>query len=240
MDNRNTIQGDRQRELFEALRDAQTLITLRLRGATERFERLTLITGVRQDKQTPELLVDSPRGFEHASAALAPWKIIFTFRGTDQLEYTFETRGGRIEGKDLVLPFPEVVERLQRRRHFRVDAPPGTRLTFTRKAQPHSMEVINVSLGGALGVIIRGNKTTDGSPGFRMNQRLSRITLTCPNSDQAPDTITIPKAVVRRVERDQASQRHRYGIEFDGTTPDQLRKLTEFIYRIQRELLRRR
>ena len=97
------------------------------------------------------MLVDPPDDFREAAADQDLWHLRFNFNGPDQLEHIFSTRGGELVEQGLKVPFPEHVERLQRRRNFRVDALTGTRMHFTLKKINGELDLINISQGGAYG-----------------------------------------------------------------------------------------
>ncbi len=242
MDDSGIISGNQQISLFEALRDKGVLINLRVRrGADLTYERLTVITEVKKSKDGFEIGIDPPKGFQAAVGAQDPWQIHFAFTGLDRLEYRFTTVGGRMEANIIWLPAPETVERIQRRRHFRMPTPPGVRLNVTLGNAPRVLEVVNISLGGLLGVLGRLKKEINTDPVMTVGQLFYDLNVLCPGSEDGPEAaIHIKKAIVRRVEIDSEAYRHRYALEFLTIANRDVRALTQFIYRLQREFLRRR
>ena len=112
------VQGDKLTEVFNELINQKVIISMNVVGTG--FDRLTCITGITKDSQGSYLLVDPPDDFEEAAAVKDLWHLRFNFNGPDHLEYIFNTRGGKFCEQGLKIPFPDHVERLQRRRNFRV------------------------------------------------------------------------------------------------------------------------
>ena len=241
MEDRSQLQGDRVNQILEELKASNTLIKLRLRGV-EGYERLTMINDIRTDDGGTFLVLDPPRGFESAVSQSPRWRLQFTFTGQDKLEYNFNTQGGRVEDGGIWVPLPETMHRVQRRRHYRTETPPGTSLAIRIDGKPLALDLINVSLGGSLGIIRRSRlKELTYEPVLKEGDHLFNLAIACPaGQDAEPSQVTIKKAVVRRVELDSAQYRHRYALEFLEISPADQRTLTAFIYRLQREFLRKR
>jgi len=235
----STIDGKQREGLFRQLMRANTLITMRIRGV-EGYQRLTMITDIRKTKAGSTFSIDPPSQFNEKVADLPEWKIHFKFTGPDKIEYSFSTRGGQIADRDIWLPFPEAIERIQRRKHFRIDTPPGTQIRLSVKRASRLADILNLSQGGLLCVLVRLKKEIRTEPLLRVGDTLNDITLTCPNEEGPEDEIPIKTAVVRRVEADPNHYRHRYAMEFHDMTFSEQGDLTKVIYRLQREFLRKR
>ena len=235
----DTVDHKQSEGLFRQLMKANTLITMRVRGV-EGYQRLTMITDIREVKTNHSFSIDPPAQFKEKVADLPEWNIHFKLTGPDKIEYSFSTLGGRIEGKEIWIPFPDTIDRIQRRKHFRIETPPGTQLTLVVKKNQRLADLLNISLGGLLCVLVRLKKEIRTDPVLKIGDTLSNITLSCPNEECADDTVPIKSAIVRRVEVDPNHYRHRYAIEFLDMTFSEKSDLTRIIYRLQRELLRKR
>jgi hypothetical protein len=55
---------------------------------------------------------------------------LFDFVGKDKILYSFRTVVGRINGDDIWMEFPEFIERVQRRKFYRIAPPIGTKIYF--------------------------------------------------------------------------------------------------------------
>lgn len=233
------VQGEKLTELFNALIEKKIIISMNVVGAG--FDRLTCITGITNDENGNHLLVDPPDDFEEAAAVKDLWHLRFNFNGPDQLEYIFNTRGGEISEQELKIPFPEHVERLQRRRNFRVNAFTGTRMHFNLKKIQGVLDLINISLGGAYGILVKHNfKFIRGSV-LKMDQQVYGISVVFPGDETVSDeTINVERAEVKRVEYDQDRGFYRYAFEFKEMGKTEQQRLTQIIYGLQRKYLQRR
>lgn len=233
------VQGEKLTDLFNELVDKKIIISMNMVGAG--FDRLTCITGIVNDANGDHLLVDPPDDFEKAAATNDLWHLRFNFNGSDQLEYIFNTRGGTLDDQGLKIPFPEHVERLQRRRNFRVKTLTGTQMQFKLKKIQGIIDLINVSLGGVYGVLVRHNfKFIRGSV-LKVNQQIYDISVVFPGDEKEPsETVHVKKAQVKRVEHDQVRGFYRYSFAFTEIDKQEQQRLTQIIYGLQRKYLQRR
>ncbi len=239
MNDPGKIQDFKLDELFSELIIRKHIISLYVVGTG--YERLTCVVGTEQGIEGKHLLIDNPDGFAEAVGKAEAWNIRFNFIGPDQLEYIFSTRGGCFSNSSLRIPFPEFVERLQRRRDFRVSTLPGTKMVFVFNNMKGVIDLINVSLGGAYGVLMKHNCKGHKGPLFAMDQQLYKIGIIFPaDKETAEQVIIINKAAVRRVENDKERQIYKYAFEFLDVDRDQKQKLTQAIYHIQRYFLKNR
>ena len=180
------------------LLDDRTLIKMRMLGRG--FERLTLIVEVCTDKNQERFRIDYPSGFRESADGGDPWQLVFEFTGRDKVPYRFKTTGGRLEGDAVWLPMPDFIERRQRRRHFRVETDMGSRLFFRLEEVPRELNLINVSLSGALGTLVRLKKEVLKTPPMAVGHFLEDVRLVFPGDAQEV-CVSVEKAVVRRVEK---------------------------------------
>jgi hypothetical protein len=233
------VQGGKLTELFSELIAKKVIISMNVVGAG--FDRLTCITGMLKDPGGNHLLVDPPDDFEAAAAAKDLWHLRFNFNGPDNLEYIFSTRGGAICEQGLKIPFPEHVERLQRRRNFRVDTLSGTRMHFKLNKIKGVIDLTNVSLGGVYGALTKHNFKFMRGPVLKMDQQVYDVSMVFPgNRDMRGITIHVKKAEVKRVEHDQDHGFYRFAFQFDEMEKKEQNKLIQVIYDLQRWYLQRR
>ncbi len=233
------IQGGKLVTLFEELIATRTIISMQVAGKD--FQRLTCITAIERGADGNHLLVDRPDGFDQAVSDDEPVQLRFNFNGADHLEHLFETHGLVANGADLKIPFPDHVERLQRRRNFRIDTLPGTKLLFTCGKIQGQIDLINVSLGGAYGLLTKHNQKGLKGSLFKMDQRLYKIGILFPaDKSREEDLVLIKKAEVRRIEHDRERKQYKYAFEFTTMDGNNTQRLTEAIYHIQRQFLQNR
>lgn len=233
------IQNSKLDELFNDLIASKHIISMHVMGTD--FERLTCVISTEQDSNGKFLQIDKPAGFEKAVKKSEQWKIRFSFIGPDRLEYLFYTDEGSVNGATLKIPYPEFVERLQRRKDFRVSTLWGTKLVFVFNGVKGVISLINLSLGGAFGVLMKHNQKELKGPLFAKDQPLYKIGIIFPaDRDNDEKVVIINKAEIRRIEHDIERKLYKYAFEFIEMDRCERQKLTQAIYNIQRQYLKNR
>jgi hypothetical protein len=233
------VQGEKLAALFNDLIVKKVIISIYVVGTG--FERLTCIASIEQNPEGRYLLIDRPDGFSQSAGSGDPWNLRFNFNGPDQVEYIFSTRGGELCGPNLKVPFPEYVERLQRRKDFRILTLPGTKLLFAADKHKGIVDLINISLGGAFGVLRKFKPKTSSSSLLAVNQRLFKLGLIFPADKELDEQlVVISRAEVRRIEYDKDRRLYKYAFEFMDVDKEQRQKLTQAIYHLQRQYLKNR
>ncbi|MCP4745429.1 MAG: hypothetical protein GY874_04695 [Desulfobacteraceae bacterium] len=233
------LQGKKLTDLFQGLVQNRSIISVSVAGL--QYERLTCVTGIRQVSGREYLSIARPDGLEKAASDSGGLNLQFTFNGPDKLEYLFSTKGGKYLGLDVEIPFPDYVERLQRRRDFRVVTTAGTHMLFKSKKLCGMIDVINVSMGGLLGIIRKHNQKGAKEPLLKMDQHLYKLGIFFQKTeDRSKKVVVIEKARVCRIEKDENRNICRYALKFLDLKRQEHAKLTQCIYGIQRDILKRR
>ena len=223
--------------LFRQLQDSNIFLSMRLLG--KGYERITVITGLREHKKTPTFRIDYPQGFTRAVDGLEEWRIKFEFTGKDRVQHTFRVTGGTVEEDEIWLPFPKEVERIQRRQYFRIEPPFGSRLLCSIANTPRAMDVLNISIGGALGLLVKRKKETLSTSPLKPNDALKDVGLAFPG-ERGENRVSVTRVVVRRVFQDSETGLFRYGLEFNDMERSEKTTLTRLVYEFQRLILRKR
>ncbi len=234
------VEGNKIDALFDQVIKKQVIVSMFMVGTD--YERLTCITDTQQDSQGRQLLIiDMPEGFPSAAKKVTSLTLKFNFNGPDRVEHIFTTRGGSHSGNEIRVPFPEFVERVQRRKNFRMETPIGTRLLLKIEKTHAIISLINVSMGGAYGVLVKHNvRALEGSL-LRENQVIHNLGILVPECDDWDEkVIIIERAIVRRIEHDRQKKLYKYAFEFTDIQPSEEHKLTKAIYDFQRKFLKRR
>jgi c-di-GMP-binding flagellar brake protein YcgR len=226
-------------DLFRFLVESKTILSMQL--PESEYERLTCVIDIRQTGKANQLIIDSPHDFQKAAENKTDLKLHFNFNGPDKLEYIFTTKGVTYDSKGLLLPFPEYVERLQRRGDFRLQTPPGTQMHFQCKEMTGKFDLINISLGGTYGVLRLKGSVNSKQPLLKVKQSVFKAVIRFyGQSPENTQEINIQKAEVVRIEKDKEKYRHRYAFKFKYIEKEEKQKLINTIYRLQREYLQRR
>jgi c-di-GMP-binding flagellar brake protein YcgR len=222
------------REILKQLEKNRTILTLNLLGKD--YERLTIVTGLKKIKDIPYFIIDYPHEFKEKAAEGSNDRIVFEFIGLDKIQYKFRTTAAGMTKNGILVKFPEYIERMQRRKYFRITPPLRTKLLFPWNMQRWALNVINLSVGG---VLITQEKRPDKISELNTGDYLSNLLMVCPEKGFKLKVI-IEKAVIKRVEHDSETDQTHYGLQFINMDQKESNKLNTFIYSYQREVLRRR
>lgn len=232
------IVGKKISKLFQLLIVQKTIVSLNVVGSD--FERLSCILSIQECPNGNTLIVDPPDDIRPALSSAQAWRLRFMFIGPQQIEHVFETIGGKFVAGGLELPFPVHVERLQRRKNFRMIVPPGSHLLVTTSLFKAFIDLLNISVGGAYGVMNRHNLKGVCGPLLQIGQQLQKTGIFFPRDSVAPEQVVIiEQAVVCRVEKDPEKKIFKYGFEFLEIESGQQKKLTQRLYHLQRLFLKR-
>jgi c-di-GMP-binding flagellar brake protein YcgR len=234
------IQGDAILQLFNDLRAEQTPLKLAL-GDSETFH-LTYITDIRKRKRALHFLVNSPDGYRALRDNSDQTRLRFKFVDKENIKYVFETDRCLLSKGLIWIGFPEFVHRYQRRKLFRLEAPHGTRLYFKVNDVRYKLLVINVSLGGTLGVLVSLTQQMERELKRFNSKILENVELLFPSKDrkQIGSIVNIKRCQIKRQERNPITGKYECAIEFKEISEEQQRNLTDLFYKWQREYLRKR
>ena len=231
------IKGAAIPQLFEDLLHHKIL--LKLNVVDTDYEHLTLIAELTNRNQTPHFMIDTPEGFEQATAKMDPWHLHFEFTGQDNIKYTFRCTSGEIANNRICVRYPREIERWQRRELFRLSAPAGTKLCIRHGARRHELAVIDISIGGTLAALVRtGPGELENSP-FAGARMLNDIELLFP-SEIMRQPIKIKTVKLKRLIPNSENTGYEVAFEFFEIGAGEQKRLTELIYRLQRQALRHR
>jgi c-di-GMP-binding flagellar brake protein YcgR len=242
MANIDKIQGSAVLKLFRKLQ--QDGLPLKMQLIKGEYERLTHIADIRKLKKAQYFLIEYHENFGIATAGLDNPQLRFEFAGNDNIYYTFETGTDQISRKMIWVRLPEIVYRYQRRGHFRLEAPHGTRLCFKINDKPYELLVINISLGGTLGVLPNLTIKMERELRKKSPEILEYVELIFPynndDKDSEDSTVNIKQCKIIRQQRNPRTKGYEFAIEFKKIAEDQQKKLTALFYQWQREYLKKR
>lgn len=237
MENFDKIQGKNRFEVFKQLQKNKTLIKMHLMGKD--YDRLTIIIDLRIKKKESFFCIDYPKGFKEAVTNVDPWKIHFEFTFKDNIPHSFRTTGGEISEGNIWIKFPEVIERKQRRKHFRIEPPRDTKIHFNVNSIKMEMKVINISLGGLFGYFTGPEKAIQLKPILKIGQTLNNLELAF-TFQEKNSKVNINQALVKRVEKKDPTNIYHYAIQFTDIENKEKKTLKELIYGFQRHFLKNR
>lgn len=231
----DTLSGNKIIDLLRRLESERIVLKLNLIGRD--YERLSIVTRVDEEDGTSFFHIDYPKGFievlsdERAGAQ----RIAFEFIGADRVPYAFRAVLDKVEGRDIRVRVPDVVERIQRRKHFRIAPPVGTLIVFLRDRKECRYSVIDLSLGGAM---ISPLKDPFPAPRLYPDEEIRHLTLIV-QKKIFRIRIQIRKAQVLRSGKDTGG-RPFYGIHFMEIGKEEGNMLEKWLFKWQRAVLLKR
>ena len=156
MENVELIQGDAVLQLFKELQQKITPLQVKLTNGD--YEHLSYVKQIRKRLRTNYFLIEYNEDFQAAVKDLEELHFKIEFTGEDGILHAFHTNDSDVSREMIWLKFPDSIHRYQRRSLFRLEAPHGTRLFFEVNESRFKLLVINVSLGGTLGVLVSVTK----------------------------------------------------------------------------------
>ena len=233
------IQGKKLIRLMEQIQREKIMLSMRLVG--QNYERLTMVTRIPKDENASFFAIDPPRDFRNRVSKLDTWEIHFSFNGPDNLEYIFTTSGGKFYDNEIQINFPDYIERLQRRRYFRLSVPTGTKLFIESDQVQREMNLINISMRGALGLLKTFNENDQKKPIFKKEDYLKNIKIIFPSdTEDNKREVSVNKSIIRRAEHDPQKNMDLYAFEFVSIDRDQERRLIQIIFNLQRLYLQKK
>jgi hypothetical protein len=235
MDSSGRVQGNQRLRVFNDLRTNKIPMRMYLLGRG--YERLTIVTGMESKAGKIYLLVDTPNGFEADVPDSLGENVKLDFTDQNRIPHSCRTVIADVDGDDIWLLLPNHLNRSQRRRHFRIDPPHGTRMLFLFNGKEVEVPVINISMCGSL--LLGPKKASSKALEFYKGAILSGIHLLA-NHDTQIITIKIKKAEIMRLEKNEMTNRTNFAIHYREIEPVDEKELEKFIYYCQRRLLKKR
>ena len=234
MENVERIYGDRRISLCRQLKKTRTVINFILSGKD--FQRLTIVTGLALKRETPCLLLDPPRGLEHLETASLRGKIVLQFIGVDRLPYVLRTTLHKMAKNALWIRLPTYIERIQRRKGFRITPPYETKLYFVKDGKRFQGEIKNISEGGALISPSTSGKWADF---LNENDAIRKIRIECSEKKLALN-VELSQGTVRRMRKESMTGMFYYALQFSMAKKDNKEALVNWLYECQRDILQTR
>ena len=240
MENMEIIQGDAILQLLKELQQEKTPLKVKLTNGD--YEHLTHLKQIRKRLRNHYFLIDYNEEFQAAVRDLEELHLKIEFTGEDGILHVFEARDSDVARDTIWLKFPDSIHRYQRRSLFRLEAPHGTRLYFNFNEARYKLLVINVSLGGTLGVLVSVTKQMEQELKLNEPQTLENVELVFPlkNDNEDKSIVHIKRCQIIRQERNPQTKKYECAIAFKEIIETEQKKLTELFYQWQRDYLRKR
>lgn len=231
----NRIQGRKTVSVFEDLRTQRSPMRFHVLGRG--YERLTIVTGLESRDGRMFILIDLPNHFENDVPDWAGERVQLEFTDKDRIPHSCRTQIDHLDGDDLWLVFPPHINRMQRRRYFRVEPPAGTRLSFSFQGFSMEAPVLNISMGGAF--VNSPDKLDTRAVTLQAGMSLYDLLLVGAMAEEKVE-VRIKRAEVVRVEKIPEHSRINSAVQFFRMDRTDEALLERFIYHSQRAFLRKR
>ena len=232
-----TIQRENTLALWKALK--QDNAALRLRSAGESGSWQAVVVDVRTRKRKLYLIVKPSEQLCAALTGSTEARLLLEFTDRNKVPYSCEIDDFKLTESDIWLAIPETIERHQRRKIFRLEAPSGSELSLNIKGVDCTLLLIDVSINGALGLMSHLNPRGERSILGQQGQTIPDAVLIFP-SCTGTRRILISECTIRRLEPHATTGKMQYALEFTAIDENNEQLLTKLIYEYQREYLRRR
>lgn len=236
MEYNDTLVGKNIHTVLDYLKSNRVLVRMKLIGKD--YEQLIIIHDIRNKANTQFFIIDYPKGISDVIKDNGPICIQFEFTGADNLPYLFTSVLQQIYEKEIWITFPDTILRKQLRKDFRVEMPSGTKMSFKKLGIKYVQQLVNLSLGGSYGALIRSQDGALSSDSLLPDDLLTDIEIVF-RSILAVHKVNIRKAVVVRCE-DRSPSNLFFALHFLDVDKAEEKALTELIYFIQREYLKKR
>ena len=236
MDDYGKIRGAKVVRTLQYLKDKKVLIKIAVKGAS--FENVSVLTDIDLQGANPRFCIDPPEGIRDALQLKKKSALYCEFNGEDQVLYNFEIAIEDWHG-DFWFPLPAEIERIQRRRNFRLKAPMGTTLTLRQLEPPVKLLVLDFSLGGLLCMVESLRSGKDKSRLLFKGRTLNNLDLRLEEAE-GTTKIRIRRARIVRTGRNPKTNHEQYAFDFIAIDKAEEKKLTQVLYGMQRRILRQR
>jgi len=186
-----TISGDKSiLTTIKYLIDARVLGKIEIPDTEHRW--ITMILEIKKMKGSSFLSIEKIEGFESILAKYPNREVSLEFMDKGGVPCRFRTKIVECRPKDILSELPREIYRIQKRQYFRINALPGTEITFRiGSSEQEKGEVKDLSEGGAAFFIEKDLKSS-------ISNLLIDISLKIPEGN-GRRSFHIPQAVVRRM-----------------------------------------
>jgi c-di-GMP-binding flagellar brake protein YcgR len=232
-----TIPREESLALLKSLIQDRTPLILKAPDGSRQWQ--LLAREIRTRRRRRYLVVEDNEALRSALADTAWGKMTVSFTDRNNVPHTCEIEHHRLAKMTIWLEIPETIERHQRRKIFRLEAPSGSELHLNIGGKEHSLLLIDVSISGALGIMshLKAGPET-AMPGCRGETIPDAVLLF--QTKAGPQRIHIAECTIRRLEPHHTTGKMQYALEFTTIDEENEQLLTKMIYEFQRKYLRRR
>ena len=200
----------------------------------------TYVRKVSTTNNTRCLHMEFPAKLSDALGHATSHQLNFEFVGPDRHKYAFFSTEAIAEEKNgYRIPFPTQLNKIQRRKDFRIQTPDKTLIHIPDVPAPHQLQAVDISMGGTLGEVVRVEGDMQQVHPIRKGDIFRNIRISVPVLPQDVP-VAVEKAEVVRLESQRSIRLPRWALRFNALKMSQKKRLRDIIYQLQRHVLRAR
>jgi c-di-GMP-binding flagellar brake protein YcgR len=194
----------------------------------------TMVLEIKKIKGSSFLSIDRIEGFESILAKYPNREISLEFMDKGGVPCRFRTKIVKCRPKDMLSELPREIYRIQKRQYFRINALPGTEITFRIGSSKRERgEVKDFSQGG-VAFLIEVEFFIEKDLKFDIGELFNDVSFKIPEGNDWL-SFHIPQAVVRRMVNPSFHEKRTFcAIEFLEMSKETRDKLTNYISEKQR------
>ena len=186
-----TISGEQSiLTIIQFLIDARVVGKIEIPGTEHNW--VTMVLEIKKIKGSSFLSIEKIEGLESILSKYPNREVSFEFMDRGGVPCRFRTKVVEYRPKDILSELPREIYRIQKRQYHRINALPGTEITFRiNSSEQERGEVKDLSGGGAAFFLMKDLK-------FEIGNLLNDISLKIPEGNERL-SFQIPQAVIRRI-----------------------------------------
>ncbi len=233
MEETEKISGKKMLAILERLKQDHTILNIHVMGTN--FDGLTIVLGL-SDTENRGFFIDYPGSADSVTPIAEGKKCYFQFSDSEKIQYSFKTTIDRIFGRRIKFPFPEYIERVQRRNCFRVPVPSGVKLSCKCADTQMTFTVTNISEEG---IQIEADLNRYNKDILFKGEKLLAISLLYEEEENSVNIKMGSAEIVRMIKYVETGKMD-FGLKILEIKKDDQNELTKFTYYCQRRVLKER
>ena len=210
------------------LKTLQAIIDNRVVGKLQipdsKYSWITTILDIKRIEGSSFLSIERIDGLESLLSKFPKQEVSLEFMDKGGVPCRFRTRVVEYRFNDIWSELPKEIYRIQKRQFFRIDTPPGAKITFRMgPAQQEKGEMKNLCEGGVAFF-------TEKDLNLHAGDILKDVNLNIPEGDERL-RFHIPQAVIRRMSKPSGRERRTlYGSEFLEMSKETRDKINAYVF----------
>lgn len=228
-----SITGERLLVLLDQLKRERITLHLTVPGTGN--EGLSILLGTKTLNGKPCLILDFPAGAHYDILYAQGKKVIIEFSDKNKVHYSLRSVIESVSPRDMHILLPESMQRIQRRKFFRIPPPMGTRVVINDEDGKLEFNVVDISEGGVL--VSHPSAFHDERKFFQNAQKSLDIVY---REEGNTKTIKVNRAEIKRIKKMPDDGSYHYAFQFTDCGRREENEIRNFVYSCQRRFLKRK